>query len=1212
MAEPEAPARRPELGPNAGLVEEMFRQYQANPASVSEAWREFFEDYQPRGAIPAPPPAALPAAPEQAEAAEAPARAAAPGGGARPPAPTAPAPVVLEGETPRPIRGVQARIVENMEASLGVPTATSVRPVPARLLEVNRLILNNHLARTGGGKVSFTHLIAWAVVRALRVVPAMNSSYGLVDGTPSVVRHEHVNLGIAVDQQKADGSRSLIVPNIKAADTLDFARFHAAYEDVIRRIRANTITPDDFAGTTVSITNPGMIGTVHSVPRLMPGQGVIVGVGSIDYPPEFEGADPHTIAQLGVSKTCTLTSTYDHRIIQGAESGEFLRAIHGFLIGEDGFYDEIFASLGVPYEPARWQRDVSAVEDEHASTDKALHVWQLVNMYRVRGHLIANLDPLGRRDPKTHKELDPNFWGLTIWDLDREFPVDGLAGRQRMALRDILGVLRDAYSRSIGVEYMHIQEPDQKTWIQRHVEGVAFELTADEKRKILADLNAAEAFEKFLHTKFLGQKRFSLEGSETLIPMLASLLDDAARRGMSDVVIGMAHRGRLNVLANIVGKSYGQIFREFEGELDPNVPQGSGDVKYHVGATGKYTAADGATVTVTLAANPSHLEAVDPVVEGMARAKQDRHGQGGREAILPVLVHGDAAFAGQGVVAETLNLSELAGYDVGGTVHIVVNNQLGFTTSPESGRSSVYPTDVAKMVQAPIFHVNGDDPEACIRVMRLALAFRQEFSKDVVVDLTCYRRYGHNESDEPAFTQPKMYALIAEHRSVRKLYTESLIARGDITLDEAEQALNDYRSILEAAFAETQDRSTPPPAWAEPEERTRIERTASTGVDRARLEHIVECITTWPDGFHVHPKLEKLLLGQREQLASDRVEWALAEALAFGSLVLEGVPVRVAGQDTRRGTFSQRHAALVDHVTEREHYPLKHLAPDQAPFMIYDSVLSEYAALGFEYGYSVVDKDALVCWEAQFGDFVNGAQIIIDQFVAAGEDKWGQTSGLVLLLPHGYEGQGPEHSSARIERFLILCAEDNMRVVYPTTAAQYFHVLRRQVHDPQRKPLVLFTPKRYLRMRATASPVADFVEGAFRPTLDDPGAPAASEVRRLVVCSGKFGHELMAARDERGAPAAVLRVEQLYPVPEAEIAQAIAGYPALESVLWAQEEPENMGPAAFAVPRLRALVRDRAEVRWVARPPSPSPATGSSTVSDREHDALLTAAFADL
>ena len=948
---------------------------------------------------------------------------------------------------------------------------------------------------------------------------------------------------------------------------------------------------------------------MHSVPRLMTGQGFIVGVGSIGYPAEFEGADPAALAQLAVSKVTTLTNTYDHRIITGAESGEFLRRIHELLLGGDEFYDDVFGSLGVPYEPARWHADRSGFADPATQNEKVVQVHALINMYRVRGHLIANLDPLGRRAPDTHPELDITHHDLSIWDLDREFPIGNLGAgrlaRKVMPLREILGVLRDAYARTVGVEYMHIQEPDQKEWIQEHVEGAHFEVSNDDKIEILTWLNAAEAFERFLHTKFLGQKRFSLEGAETLIPMLAFLLDAAAASGMNDVVMGMSHRGRLNVLANIVGKSYAQIFREFEGELDPNVPQGSGDVKYHVGATGVLKGRSGMPVHISLAANPSHLEAVDPVVEGMTKAKQDRCNDLDNELVLSVLIHGDAAFAGQGVVAETLNLSELPGYDVGGTVHIVVNNQVGFTTTPGFARSTVYATDIAKAVQAPIFHVNGDDPEASMRVVQLAFAFRQRFKKDVVVDMVCYRRYGHNEGDEPAFTLPRMYEVIGRRRSVRKLYTELLVNRGDLTIEDADKALEDFRARLDAAFEETRVSHTPQPRQSdltESEPSTAVEKRP-TGVPRERLEQIVETLVTVPPGFSVHPKLQRIVGNRRKQFDEDRIDWSLAESLAFGSLLLEDTPVRLAGQDTRRGTFSQRHSVLVDHETEEEYTPLAHLGREAAPFMVYDSVLSEFAALGFEYGYSVADRDALVCWEAQFGDFGNGAQTIIDQFIVAAEDKWGQQSGLVLLLPHGFEGQGPEHSSARLERFLVLSADDNMRVVYPTTAAQYFHVLRRQVRDHVRKPMIVLTPKRYLRMPATYSPTSALESGAFQLVLSDPAAPDPAQVTRLVFCSGKFGHELLARRDEIHAPLAVVRIEQLYPWPEQEIAAELERYPRAE-VIWAQEEPGNMGARYFVRRRIEEMGAGR-EVGVVARPASPSPASGSSTVHDAQQLSLL-------
>jgi 2-oxoglutarate dehydrogenase E1 component len=695
--------------------------------------------------------------------------------------------------------------------------------------------------------------------------------------------------------------------------------------------------------------------------------------------------------------------------------------------------------------------------------------------------------------------------------------------------------------------------------------------------------------------------------------MLDALCSRAADAGMAEVVVGMAHRGRLNVLANVIGKSYGQIFREFEGELDPGNTQGSGDVKYHLGATGTHRSPTGHEIGLTLAANPSHLEAVDPVVEGMARAKEDRLGADVRGAqVLPVLVHGDAAFAGQGVVAETLNLSEVEGYDVGGTVHVVVDNQLGFTTAPESGRSGVYATDVAKMVQAPIFHVNGDDPEACVRVIRLAVEFRQAFNKDVVVDLVCYRRYGHNEGDEPAFTQPAMYALIAQHRSVRKLYTEHLVNRGDLTIDECEAALADFQTRLGQAFDETRDRHDD--AWGESGALDTGEPDpgvdpAVTAATRPVLDRVVEVLGARPDGFTANPKLERILSAERGAYASGKVDWALAESLAFGSLLLEGTPVRLAGQDTRRGTFSQRHGVLVDQTDGSEYLPLQHVDAEQARFQLYDSVLSEYAALGFEYGYSVADRATLVLWEAQFGDFANGAQIIIDQFVVAAADKWGQRSSLAMLLPHGFEGQGPEHSSARIERFLALCADENLRVVYPSTAAQYFHVLRRQARSGWQIPLVCFTPKRYLRMEQSRSPVDDLTSGDFRLVLDDRARPQAGTVERIALCTGKIGHELMDARDASGAPVAVVRVEQLYPWPETELLVVLDRYPNVNEVCWVQEEPANMGAWNYVHGKLHRLLRGRAELRHVARKASASPASGSFKIHDREQRELVQAAL---
>ena len=1213
---PQATNSTTTLGPNAWLVDEMYEQYLDDPASVSESWRDFFADYKrdvdrqaaasnraSTAPLPTtPPPSASPA----------------PVNGAQPvpkvPTPAAtPAPAAEEppGE---PLRGAAARIVQNMTASLDVPTATGFRDVPAKLLEVNRRIVNGYLGRTRGGKVSFTHIIGYAVVRAIAdTMPVMRSTFTTdADGKPRVVRHEHVNLGLAVDVEKSDGSRTLLVPVIREADTLDFRGFWGSYEEMIRKVRSNKLSPDDFAGGNVTLTNPGTIGTVQSVPRLMPNQGVIVGVGAIDYPAEWRGADPVLLAELGASKVVTVTSTYDHRIIQGAESGLFLQRIEELLLGADGFYDDIFQSLGVPYEAVKWRRDVNPIDREQTMLEKQMAVATLIRVYRVRGHLIADLDPLRWKEPRMAPELDPATYGLTIWDLDREFLTGGLAGQDKLALSEILRVLRDAYCRTSGVEYMHIQDLDEQHWIQEHVEsatGVDFE--TEDQRHILARLNAAEAFEKFLGTKWVGQKRFSLEGGESLIPVLDAILEQAADDGLDGAVMGMSHRGRLNVLANIVGKSYEQIFKDFEGIPDPTAVQGSGDVKYHLGQAGKFQSRAGKEIPVEVAANPSQLEAVDPVVEGMVRARQDQINEPEAFSVLPILMHGDAAFAGQGVVAETINMSDIKGYRVGGTIHIIVNNQIGFTTTPEAARSGFYASDVGKIVQAPIFHVNGDDPEACVRVARLAYAYRQRFHKDVVIDLVSYRRHGHNEGDDPSYTQPLMYAKIEQRRSVRKLYTESLVKRGQMSLEEAEQALDDFRQRLQQALDET--RQSAPPASlkaAEPPASVGVLPHIETGVDRAVLDRVYDRLSQWPEDFHPHPKLAKQF-ETRDKMVRDQgeVDWATAEALAFGSLLLEGTDIRLAGQDSRRGTFSQRHAVLVDQTDGHEWAPLAHLGSDQGKFWIYDSLLSEYAALGFEYGYSVANKEALVCWEAQFGDFVNGAGPILDQYLVAAEDKWDQISGLVLLLPHGYEGQGAEHSSARLERFLTLAAEDNIQVANASTAGQYFHLLRRQVRRDVRKPLVVFTPKSLLRARPARSKIEELTRGSFEEVLDDPFVADAGAVRRLVLCSGKIAHEAMAERTERDAPVAVVRVEQLYPWPYDRLTEVASRYPNARQIVWLQEEPSNMGAWAFAQDRLAERLGGSHEISRVSRHESGSPATGSHTIHGQEQEAIIDAAL---
>jgi 2-oxoglutarate dehydrogenase E1 component len=1233
------------FGPNEWLVEELYQQYLADKDSVDKAWWDFFQDYRPDGSpaatgrgngAPAPagttpprpvstpaPAAATPradGAPEPEQVAQKPAAApvSAPTPSPAPAAAKTAAPASTGSGEVSTLKGPAARVVTNMQASLAVPTATSVRAVPAKLLIDNRTVINNALQRGRGGKVSFTHLIGFAVVKALAAMPEMNYGFVEQDGKPAVRKPEHVNFGLAIDVQKPDGSRTLLVPSIKGAEAMDFAGFWAAYEDVVRRARSNNLTADDFAGTTISLTNPGTIGTVHSVPRLMAGQGTIIGVGAMEYPAEYQGAAPETLARLAVSKVMTLTSTYDHRIIQGAQSGDFLRRVHGLLLGEEGFYDEVFRALRIPYEPIRWVRDISASHEDDVA--KQARVQELFHAYRVRGHLMADTDPLEFRQ-RSHPDLDVVTHGLTLWDLDREFATGGFGGKPMASLREILGVLRESYCRRIGIEYMHIQDPEERHWIQQRVEVGFPKPDREDQLTILRRLNAAEAFETFLQTKYVGQKRFSLEGGESVIPLLDEVMTSAAESGLDEVTIGMPHRGRLNVLANLAGKSYAQIFREFEGNQDPRSVQGSGDVKYHLGTEGKFKAPDGSECKVYLAANPSHLEAVNPVLEGITRAKQDRIDKGeGGFTVLPVLLHGDAAFAGQGVVAETLNLSQLRGYRTGGTIHVIVNNQVGFTTSPAASRSSFYCTDVARMIQAPIFHVNGDDPEACVRVAKLAFEYRQEFKKDVVIDMVCYRRRGHNEGDDPSMTQPLMYSLIENKRSVRKIYTESLIGRGDISVEEAEQALRDYQGQLERVFSETREaiatstdegtgEGIEPPA----EQNASVGAGARpTAVPLEVVKQIADAHVALPEGFTVHPKLMPLLQRRAAMASEGGIDWAMGELFAFGSLLLEGKPIRMAGQDSRRGTFVQRHAVLTDRATGDEWVPLAHLDEGQARFWIYDSLLSEFAAMGFEYGYSVARPDALVLWEAQFGDFLNGAQTIIDEFISSSEQKWNQRSSVVLLLPHGFEGQGPDHSSGRIERFLQMCAEDNMTVAYPSTPASYFHLLRWHAYHQPRRPLIVFTPKSMLRLKAAASAVEDFTSGTFRPVIPETESGLdAGAVRRVLLCSGKVYYDLLAERAKRatsgGAQVAIVRVEQLAPLPGAEIAAAVDAFPQAELV-WVQEEPANQGPWPFMALNLPAHLGGRG-LSCISRPASASPAAGSHKKHDLEQHGLVEQAF---
>jgi multifunctional 2-oxoglutarate metabolism enzyme len=1234
-----------DFGANDWLVEEMYERYQADPTSVEPSWIEFFKTYNPgvaattsapkAGTPPVPPipkatqqvltpapstlaapvvstPALVTSTPISAPVpvVSTPAPVAAPVVSTPAPAqaPIKPAPVLAtpSAATMEPLRGVAGRVVASMEASLTVPTATSVRAIPAKLMIDNRTVITNHLKRTRGGKVSFTHLIAYAMIKALRAMPEMNAFYGEVDGKPALGKPEHLNLGIAIDLAKPDGTRQLLVPSIKGCEALDFGQFWVAYEEIVKKARAGSLTVEDYAGTTVSLTNPGTIGTVHSVPRLVQGQGLIVGVGAMDYPAEFQGASEETLARMAISKVITLTSTYDHRVIQGAQSGDFLRRIHEILLGGENFYDEIFAALRIPYEPIRWASDFEFSKDEEIN--KTARVQQLIQAYRTYGHLMADTDPL-KYVQRSHPDLDVVTHGLTLWDLDREFATGGFGGEKFMKLRKILGILRDSYCRSVGVEYMYISNPEERKWIQQHVEVGFTKPDREEQIRILRKLNGAEAFETFLQTKFVGQKRFSLEGGESVIPILDAVISSAAEKSLDEVCIGMPHRGRLNVLANIAGKSYGQIFQEFQGHYKENEVHGSGDVKYHLGTEGVFTAESGAQTKIYLAANPSHLEAVNPVLEGIVRAKQDKLNVKDLYSVLPILLHGDASFAGQGVNFETLQLSQLKGYRTGGTVHIIVNNQVGFTTSPHAARTSRYSTDVAKTIEAPVFHVNGDDPEACVRVARLAFEYRQTFNKDVVIDMVCYRRRGHNEGDEPSFTQPMMYKLIDAKRSTRTLYTESLIGRGDITPEEAEQLARDYQTQLEEVYAsvanyeEEHDPDFQPPIVPNAED-------VPTFISEATVREIAATQLAIPEGFHIHPKMLPQLQKRAESINDGTIDWSTGEMLAFGSLLKEGRPIRLAGQDSRRGTFSNRHAVVVDKENGSDWTPLGSLISDQNQFFVVDSLLSEYAAMGFEYGYSVARPEALVLWEGQFGDFANGAQTVIDEFISSALQKWGERSSVVLLLPHGYEGQGPDHSSARIERFLALAAEKNMTIAQPSTPASYFHLLRFHAANPKRRPMVVFTPKSMLRLRAAASSINDFTSGTFLPVIGDVTANNAS---RVIFCSGKIYHDLVAERTKlNDSSTAIVRVERLYPLPVAQMEVEAKKHPSA-NLLWVQDEPANQGPwphvALSTTEVIGGTAVDGRVLRRISRRASASPATGNHHLHEEEAKALMYEAF---
>ena len=1183
---------------NSWLEDELFQQYKHDRKAVDGTWTPVLEGNghasQPATAVEDPP---------RTLALRAPAAAA------------PPVVAVAADDQLIPLRGPALRIAENMAASLTMPVATSQRAMPVKVMDENRRLINQHRAATGQSKLSYTHLVAWAIVRAIEAVPAVNQAYSERGDESFRVARGHVNLGLAIDVAGKDGARSLKVPALQRAEAMNFAEFLAAYDDVVARARANKLTVADFDGVTISLTNPGTVGTVGSIPRLMPGQGAIIATGAIDYPPEYRGVPEDVRSSMGLSKVMTITCTYDHRVIQGAESGIFLARMQALLEGEDDFYGRIFRELAIPAQAWRWEAEPATAPTVSSDPLKQAGVARLIDAWRQRGHLAANIDPLGEPRP-SHPDLEPSAHGLTIWDLDRTFQAESFGV---LPLRTLLDRLRNTYAGTTGVQYMHIDSPEERNWIQQRIETAAdrLELDAEAHRRILKNVVLTEGFEGFLENRFKGHKRFSIEGGETMIVLIEELLERAAAGGVQEILIGMAHRGRLAVLANVIGKGVAQIFSEFEGDINSEVAEGTGDVKYHLGASSVRRMSGGQEITISVAANPSHLEAVNPVVEGIVRPKQDRLGDTKRERVIPVLIHGDAAMAGQGIVAETLNFSQVEGYTTGGTVHLVINNQIGFTTNPREARSTTYCTDVALGIQAPVLHVNGDDPEACVAALELAFEYRQRFHKDVVLDMVCYRKFGHNEGDDPGYTQPLMYQELQNHKPVAALYAQRLIQDGVVTAQEIAGWQEAQKKQLYEIYDQTQKvkeqfelhEMSPIPAEGMPLD------LPPTAAELAVLHRIIDGITNFPADFHLHPKLTRFIERRKQAHEGPHVDWALAETLAFGSLVLEGTPVRLSGQDCGRGTFSQRHVAYHDVETDRVYVPLQNLSPSQAPFEVYNSPLSEFAIVGFEFGYSVADPLALVLWEAQYGDFVNGAQTIIDQFISSAEVKWGQPSGLVMLLPHGQEGGGPEHSSARLERFLQLCAENNMQVAYPTTPAQYFHLLRRQMRGGSdrrglRKPLVVMTPKSLLRHPKVVATMDELASGVFHTVLDDARVADPSRVNRILACSGKIYYELLAAHEARGGDFAIVRLEQIYPFPQAEFRAVLQRYPSAQHVVWVQEEPRNMGAWTFVRGHIQPMLGPNQGIGYAGRPRSASPAPGSPKVHQREQTQLIEAAFA--
>jgi len=1208
------------FGPNSALVEELFNQYKEDPTSVPNHWRQYFDEVEDVET----PDDLQPEATQADNKAPAATQTAAPETTYQPKTKETPAQKddsdvdIPSGATLEKIKGVSSKIVQNMDESLEVPTATSVRSLPMRMLIEDRAIINRHLEQRNEPKSSFTHYIAWAIIKALEEYPNMNNSFMYKDGEPYKVIPDQVNLGLAIDVQNKDGSRNLLVPNIKGVDKMNFKEFLYAYSDLIDKARNGNLEISDFQGTTLTLTNPGMIGTVQSVPRLMKTQGAIIATGAIDYPAEYQSMSQEVLNKLGISKVMNITSTYDHRVIQGAESGSFLKKVHSLLNGEEDFYSEIFEDLEIPYDPLPFGEDkyVGQLDGQGATLEqnkRAIAVMRLINMYRTRGHVLADLDPLSD-EPGHSPELDLEYYGLTLWDLDREFYCGGLGGNEKATLREILRLLRDTYCGKIGAEFMHLLDLEERKWLRERMESTTNtpELDKDQKEDILHKLNQAMAFEQFLHKKYIGHKRFSLEGADTLIPMMDHMLEKAGQDKVEKIFMGMAHRGRLNILVNIMNKPYRKVFADFEGNLDPGSIQGSGDVKYHLGSKGTFETKNGDDVEIELMPNPSHLESVNPVVEGATRATQDHDGEDAEKKNVPVLIHGDAAFSGQGVVAETLNMSQLDAYKTGGTIHIIINNQIGFTTLPEDGRSTEYASDLAKAVLAPIFHVNGDNPEEAVHAMQMAFEYRQKFGKDVVIDLIGFRKHGHNEGDEPAFTQPGMYKEIDEHPTVRDIYTDKLLGGNEFTEDEMQEIFDEFDNLLRDAFEDAKNAS---PLEVTEDMINRHEMTQDdwpefpdTTYPEDELKDIAVKLNTVPKNFDANPKLLKQLAKRAEIVDKNekKIDWGFAEALAFGSLLKDGTTVRLTGQDAERGTFSHRHAILHGTQTDQEFTPLNNLSDDQAPFYPYNSLLSEFAAVSFEFGYSAAKLDSLVIWEAQFGDFANGAQVPIDQYISSSEAKWGQKSSLVMTLPHGYEGQGPEHSSARLERYLQLCAEDNMQVVNLTTPAQYFHILRKQAKQEDKKPLIIMSPKSLLRHPLATSQTDDLVQGKYQPFINDEEVENKNNIDRLVICSGKVYYDLYKQRQEEEINnVAIARLEQFYPFPDKDVSDILSEYDHVDDIVWCQEEPKNMGAWTFVAPRIMQQLQDKQNLRYVGRQSSASPAAGHKKVHKAEQEKLV-------